>query len=169
MMQIMDKLTENTRRFTFELSCPVLREVGLEAAIDDFMNSEICEKHGILTEFQHDDEPISIDNDMSIFLYKAARELLINMVKHAEANTVRVSLVKENDNILLTVEDDGIGFNIHEGRVDIDRPGGFGLFSIRERLSCLGGYLKIESKIGHGTKAVIVTPIKPELLSVGDY
>ena len=169
MMQVMDKLTEDTRQFTFELSCPVLHEVGLEAAIDDFLSTEICEKHGVLTEFEHHDEPISIDNDMSIFLYKSARELLTNMIKHAEANTVKVSLVKENDNIILTVEDDGVGFNMHEGPVDIDRPSGFGLFSIRERLSCLGGYLKIESKIGHGTRAVMIAPIKPELVSIGDY
>ena len=168
MMKVIDKLTEDTRQFTFELSCPVLHEVGLEAALEEFMSSEVCEKHGVLTEFEHADEPIDIDHDMSVFLYKSARELLTNMVKHADASTVKVSLGRKNGSILLTVQDDGVGFDMHEGPVDVNRPSGFGLFSIRERLSCFGGNLKIESTPGQGTRAIMTAPIKPEFSSVGE-
>lgn len=168
MMSVIDKLTEDTRQFTFELSCPVLHEVGLEAALEDFMDSEICEKHGVLTEFEHTDEPIDLGHDMNVFLYKSARELLTNMVKHADASTVRVSLTRENESVVLSVEDDGVGFDMHKGPVDVNRPSGFGLFSIRERLSCLGGNLHIDSKPGCGTRAVMTAPIKSELSSIGD-
>jgi signal transduction histidine kinase len=87
-------------------------------------------------------------------------ELLINVVKHARTHRVEVSILSSAHTIRIRVKDNGVGFNLSEIKERNDKMGAFGLFSIRERLNHLGGYLEIESKPGHGTRATLVAPIK---------
>jgi signal transduction histidine kinase len=96
-------------------------------------------------------------------LYQAVSELLLNVVKHARARHVQVSVWREGDTLRLGVYDDGVGFDsstIRErwGR----REGGFGLFSIRERLRSYGGGLEVESRPGFGTQVVMTVPLKAD-------
>jgi len=160
MMRVIDELTEMTRGFTFELSCPVMRELGLEAGIEEYLTTKIQAEHGLATVFEDDGEDKPLDEEMRTFLFKAVRELLINTVKHAKASEVRVSIRRDEGNIIICVEDDGVGFEPVKGTNDFGRPSGFGLFSIRERLDYLGGGFKVESKLGHGTKVVLTAPLR---------
>jgi signal transduction histidine kinase len=92
-------------------------------------------------------------------LFQAVRELLANVVRHAQAKTVEVSVVKKNDEILVDVKDDGIGFEPVEIGPAMGQDMRFGLFSIRERLESLGGGMKIASRRGHGTRVTLSAPL----------
>jgi len=81
----------------------------------------------------------------------------MNIVKHAQASTVRICLARNEDIMHIAVEDDGIGFDAEKG---VGRDSGFGLFTIRERLKRLGGYFAIDSRSGSGTRVVLSVPLK---------
>jgi len=155
----LDQAVKDTRTLTFDLSSPILQELGLEAAVAEWLSEEIEHKHGIAVEFEDDGESISLDDDMAALIFRDVRELLINVVKHADANTVKVSLEKSDKYIRVTVKDDGIGFNPDEAASMISDKAAFGLFSIRQRLGRIGGSLEINSAPGAGCTVIMTTPL----------
>jgi signal transduction histidine kinase len=166
----LDQIIHNMRSLTFDLGSPTLYELGLEAAVREYLNEEIQQKHGLKTIFEDDAQPKPLDDDVCVLLYHAVRELLINVVKHAKARYVKVSFSKDNDHIRINVVDDGIGFKPPSEGFGLGKTAGFGLFSIRERLSYLGGTANIESRPGHGTAVTLRAPIKDEKVGlIGDY
>ncbi|PKL50078.1 MAG: hypothetical protein CVV39_02100 [Planctomycetes bacterium HGW-Planctomycetes-1] len=153
----LDRIIGDTRTLTFDLSSPTLYELGLEAAIREWLHEEVEQKHKIRTEFEDDKQPKPLDDDVRALLYRAVRELLVNIVKHAQAKNVKVSVSRDNDKVRIEVTDDGVGFIPSP---QLNKTGGFGLFSIRERLSYLGGSIEIKSKPGQGTHVRLIAPIK---------
>jgi signal transduction histidine kinase len=85
---------------------------------------------------------------------------MINIVKHAQARNARVTIRREIDDVSIAVEDDGVG--IKDPRLDsrLKSNGGFGLFSIRERLRYLGGRVEVEPGSGRGTRVTLVVPLQ---------
>lgn len=156
----LDQIIHDMRSLTFDLVSPTLYELGLEAAVREYLNEEIQQKHGIRTEFEDDAQPKPLNDDVCALLYRAVRELLINVIKHAQARYVKVSICRSNDNMRINVVDDGVGFKPPTDGFDLSKTVGFGLFSIRERLSYLGGSVEIESRPGEGTRVKLVAPIK---------
>jgi len=156
----LDQIIGDMRSLTFDLGSPTLYELGLEAAVREYLNEEIQQKYGIKTEFEDDAQSKPLGDDVCALLYRAVRELLINVVKHAQAQQVKVSICKSNDNIRINVVDDGVGFKPPTEGFSSGKTAGFGLFSIRERLSYLGGSVEIESKPGQGTQVALAAPIK---------
>jgi PAS domain S-box-containing protein len=154
------RVIDDTRALTFDLSYPILYELGFEAAVAEWLTDQIQEKHRIKTEFEDDGLPKPLDDDICVLLFRNVRELLINVVKHSQANKVRISIRKVNDNIEIEVEDDGIGFDPHEVTTMATKRAEFGLFSIRERLEQLGGTIEIDSEIGCGSKITMRAPLK---------
>lgn len=150
-----------TRELTFEISPPVLYELGFDASVE-WLLEEMQKESGIMTDLEVDKLSKPLDDDISILLYQAVRELLVNIAKHAHAHKVKISIRRKDSNIQVKVEDDGVGFDAFNHSFHIRENLGFGLFSIRERLNHIGGYLKIESKLRHGTKVTLVTPLKHE-------
>ena len=154
---IEQSITE-TRRLTLELSPPILHELGLPAAID-WLCSRIRERHQIeilLEEASH--KPV-LDADLSILLFHAVREAIVNVVKHAGASRGCVRIRPEGSNITVEVEDDGRGFDtslLHDHARGHD---GFGLFHIRERLTSVGGSLNVDSRPGRGTRVLMTIPL----------
>jgi PAS domain S-box-containing protein len=155
-----NRIIQDTRSLTFDLGSPTLYELGLEAAIREWLNEEVQQKHGIKTEFEDDGQAKPLDDDVCALLYRAVRELLVNVIKHANARNVKVSVCKEKNNICINVIDDGAGFISGVENFTSNKVGGFGLFSIRERLSYLGGSLEIDSKPSKGTRVTLAAPIK---------
>jgi PAS domain S-box-containing protein len=148
------------RSLTFDLSSPILHQLGLEQALREYLIEHIEGKHGIHTEFEDDGQPKPLDNDVRSLLFRDVRELLVNVVKHAGANEVRVSVRRDGSMICITVKDDGVGFDPVAASSRAGETGCFGLFSIRERLEELGGQLQIDSSPGHGCKVTMTTPLK---------
>jgi len=156
----LNQIIHDMRSLIFDLGSPTLYELGLEAALREWLNEEVRHKHGLKTEFEDDAQPKPLDDDVCALLYRVVRELLINVVKHAKAQHVKVSVYKDNSNICIKVTDDGVGFTPSSEGFGSAKTGGFGLFSIRERLSYFGGSVEINSKPRHGTRVTLVAPIK---------
>jgi len=161
-----DRAIEDIRSMTFELGSPVLYEVGLAAAVER-LAEEFQEKFDITCGFEDDGLPKPLGEDIRVILYRGVRELLINIVKHARATGVKIGMRKDGKTIRIDVVDDGIGLAALEHSQD-SRSGGFGLFSIRERLSHVGGELRTESGrvlagVGDehgGTRVTLVAPLE---------
>ena len=155
---LLDEAINRTRSLTFQLSPPVLYELGFVAAVE-WLAEQLEEEHGVVFNIEQDSQLPPIDDEVSIVLFRAVRELLINVIKHAQTNTARVSIDGNGDQVRVVVQDAGVGFDMAQ----LDSPGrppGFGLFDIRERLSYLGGGLQIESQPGAGTRVAMIVPLK---------
>jgi predicted ATPase/signal transduction histidine kinase len=148
----------DTQTLTFELSPPILYDLGLESALD-WLAEQTHKQHGIPVEFIDDMEYKPIDESLRILLFQATRELLFNMVKHSHATRASVSISREGDNVRILILDNGIGFEASKQKKDI-KKGGFGLFSIRERLAHQGGRLEIKSSPGRGAAVTLLCPMQ---------
>ena len=147
-----------TQSLTHELYPPILYKLGLEPAVE-WLLENLKKEHGIAYRFETKGETKQLDNDISSLLYRAVRELLINVTKHAKADEVQVSIQKWSKQIKISVEDNGGGFDTSQLKPVSKQAKGFGLFSVRERLSYQGGKLDIESVIGRGTRVTITAPL----------
>ncbi|GAF68942.1 unnamed protein product, partial [marine sediment metagenome] len=155
------QVVESTRSLTFELSPPVLYELGFEAAVE-WLVRQTRKQYGLSAEFEDDGRTKPLDGNVRILLFQAVRELLVNVVKHAKASSVKVSTQRVGDQIRVSVEDDGVGFDVAQVHSQDHTTGGFGLFNIRERLDHIGGHLDIASRAGKGTRITLVAPITHE-------
>ncbi len=157
--EILDQTIHQTRSLEFELSSPILYELGLEAALEALVQ-QAAERSGLQIPFQDDGEPKTLDEAVRVVLFQAVRGLLDNVVEHAEAEHASVALRRRDDAVEVEVEDDGVGFD--PATIDT-RPAstkGFGLFEIRERLSYLGGTFDVTSRPGGGTRVRVSAPLK---------
>lgn len=154
-----DQSITDTQSLTFELSPPVLYDLGLEAAIE-WLVYQMNEQHDIQIDFSDDHKPKPLGEDVRILIFQAARELLFNIVKHAQAHHAWVSIQAGPENLHVAIEDDGIGFEMTKAGHMTRKGGGFGLFSIQERMKYQGGVLDISSKPGHGTRITMTLPMK---------
>ncbi len=159
---LLDKTISETRKLTFDLSSPILHELGFESAVAAWLNEEIEQKYSIAVELEKDKKPKPLGNDTKTLLFRDVRELLINVVKHSRATKVKVLIRRIGDRIRVCVEDNGIGFNPAEVAAKSAREGGFGLFNIRQGLEQSGGLLEIESAPGCGCKITMLAPLKKE-------
>lgn len=163
--ELLDQTIKDTRLLTFELSPPVLYMLGLEAALEG-LASQMQDQHGILCDFEDYGKSAHLDDDVRAVLFQAVRELLFNVVKHAQADSVKVSIWKYDGEIRINVEDDGIGFDASQLSPQTYKADGFGLFIISERLNCIGGHLEINSEPGSGTLITLTAPPKRETESI---
>ncbi|MFB3788589.1 MAG: sensor histidine kinase, partial [bacterium] len=131
----------------------------LEAAIRE-LTVQMRKEYGLPITFQDDKSLKPVSDDVRYFLFRAIRELLVNVTKHARASQARISLRRENRNLVIGVADNGVGWEHTEMSARLSGRGGFGLFNIRERLAQLGGSLTIQSEPGEGTLITMVIPLQ---------
>jgi len=145
-----------TRAITTELYPPVLYELGLAPAIH-WVCEDTQRLHQVNCRATLDDAVTArLTSQDSVILFRCVRELLMNVVKHSKADSVVVSLTDTSEGACILVEDDGTGFDV-KAALAIGSTG-FGLFSIRERLSHRGGDMYIDSSPGHGTRVTVHLP-----------
>lgn len=161
---LVDQSITDVQSLTFELSPPVLYDLGLEGAID-WLAFNTSKQHGLTINYDDGTEPIQMGDSVRAFLFRAARELLFNVVKHAQAENVNISSKIKEGFIHIEIEDDGTGFMSETLPDSIKTEGGFGLFSLRERLAIYGGHIEINSAPGNGTRVVVVSPLNHTLTS----
>jgi PAS domain S-box-containing protein len=145
-----------TRALMNDLGNPLLADMGLKAACES-LAERLMASHPVLIRCVIQDAFKNTEPDMKTILYQLIRELLTNIVKHSEAGTADVLVNMENGRFLVRVSDDGVGFDPQT----LGAPtaeGGFGLYSIRERLAAVHGNLQIESNPGSGTVVTAVLP-----------
>ncbi|MCL5036079.1 MAG: PAS domain S-box protein [Chloroflexi bacterium] len=154
-----EETIQHIRTLTFDLSPPILYELGLVEVIE-WLAEHFEKEHGILIELEDDGLPKRVDDGVGYLLYRTVRELLMNIIKHAGVEKAKISISKEEERLKIEVKDEGTGFNVSEYYSAHLKTSGFGLFNIRERLSYIGGEIKIESSEGQGTAVTIYAPLR---------
>ena len=139
-VELVKRAHQRTESLMFDLSPPILRDMGLASAIE-WLAEDLEKSYGMRVHVEHDGEP-PLDEATRVTAFRSVRELLINTARHAMA--------RRDSNLGIEVEDRGVGFDARS-----DTPG-FGLLTTRERVVALGGRFEIESAAGSGTKVSLV-------------
>ncbi len=148
------EMLETLRRILLDLRLSVLEDMGFVAALQ-WQLERLSSRHGIATSFTYDGVAVSRTDPAAVALFRILLESLQNIVQHAEASYVFVTVDFGEEEVSLAIEDDGVGFDTAALRPDA--PGahedgrGLGVLGMRERAELLGGSLKIESAPGAGT------------------
>ena len=153
-----DQALHETRSLTQDLSPQVLYAFGFDAALD-WLAENMQERYDLVCHIEGGKQPSPLSGDVAVVAFQTVRELLINVVKHAGVKEAHVYVTQRENVVVIHVEDQGKGFVPEELNLPRSHGGGFGLFSIRERLSLLGGRLAIKSSPGKGTSAQVVIPV----------
>jgi signal transduction histidine kinase len=135
------------RLLIFELRPSILEAEGLVAALQNRLES-VEKRSGLETLLEVEGEDGLLSPDVEEELYRIAQEALNNALKHAQANQVMIGLYQRPDSVLLEISDNGQGFD----PVTVHEQGGFGLRSMKERVSQMDGRLEIQSQPGAGTR-----------------
>jgi signal transduction histidine kinase len=157
LMKLLDQTIKYTRDLTFEISPPVLYELGLFSTLE-WLAERFREKHAITITIRKFSEIREIDDDCRITVFKSVQELLMNAVKHSGATKIVIDYECNAEHLSVRVADDGCGFEVGILDSTSSSTNRFGLFNIRERLSYLGGEARIESEIGAGTTIILNIP-----------
>jgi signal transduction histidine kinase len=165
---LVEEALEQTRSLTYELSPPILYQLGLEAALK-WLCESMQKRYGYKVAFTRQGESGALPEESSVLLFSAVRELLVNVAKHAAAASVAVRLHWQEAQVEVLVRDNGKGFQ-RTGAGLPESQDGFGLFNIQERASDLGGRLWVRSEPGKGTAARIHLPLEARVGSfVGEH
>jgi PAS domain S-box-containing protein len=157
--QLIEEAVASTRSLTFELSPPILYEIGFEAAAE-WLGEQILRKYNISFHFDDDMQPKPLSDEAKVLLFVSLRELIVNIAKHSKALNAIVTLRSEGNMLYVSVSDDGIGFEASSLDFHIMKATSFGLFSTRERVERLGGRLEIVSQPGKETTVTMIVPLK---------
>jgi len=158
---LLDQTIKYTRDLTFEISPPVLYELGLVATLE-WLADRFRQRHAIDITVQKSDGDCDIGDDYRVTIFKSVQELLTNSVKHSGADKITISIGHSDGRLQIGVIDNGKGFDtgiLESSTPDMSR---FGLFNVRERLEYLGGDLEIASASGKGTIVTLSIPFSGE-------
>jgi signal transduction histidine kinase len=159
-LDLMRESLDELRSLQFELSPPMLSSEGLKPALR-WLAAHASERLGIAFSFRDAGSTSEVRGDLAVLLFQFTRELVYNVAKHAGASAGAIEVSSGGEGVIVTVSDDGKGFAGNGGSRGPTRKGGFGLFSIRERLAILGGSLSISSG-GDGTRVSVRVPLTAE-------
>lgn len=153
--QLLEEVIRASRSLAIELSPPVLTRQGLGPALK-WLGQQMTVKHGLSVEVHTDPTAEPQSEDLRALLFQAVRELLFNVVKHAQATEAVVELNARGQGVQISVTDNGVGFDPAE--LENNGRHGFGLFSIDERLQVIDGRLELDSAPGRGTRILLEVP-----------
>ena len=156
--ETLEQTIDEIRSLTFQLSPPLLYEVGFEAALE-WLGEQFQDKHGFRVNLEIDDNPKPLGEDVSVTLFQMVRELLVNATKHAEASRITIRLTATKNRLRITVADNGRGIDLSGSADKAAMPDGFGLFNIRQRMQYINGKMAMESSPGAGTTITLYAPL----------
>jgi len=154
--ELVRKCNDSTRSLALQLSPPVLEQLGLVPALA-WLADEMRRLHGLNVVLVDDDAPKPLGHVERAMLFRAVRELLINVARHAAVSQATVETVRRQDRMVITVSDTGAGFTPEAVLASAGRT--LGLSSVRERLALLGGAVEIASREGDGTAVTLTLPL----------
>lgn len=155
--ELVEGIIQSVRSLTFQISPPLLYEIGLEAALE-WLAEEFQKKHQLQVTIRDDGQTKFSGIETRTAAFQFVRELLMNVVKHAGSDHVLVSLEQCGTMVRIVVEDEGRGFTVADAGRNAGREGGFGLFNIRQRLNHLRGNMTVFSEPGQGARVVLEIP-----------
>jgi PAS domain S-box-containing protein len=151
---LIDEAIETVKRVSAQLRPAVLDYLGLAAAIE--WQTKELEKHSEISfEFKSHPRDIVLDRDRSTAIFRICQEALTNVVRHASATKVKVTLKEEPGSVILKVRDNGKGIE----KEQLSDPKAFGIIGMRERAYSWGGEVEINGIPGKGTAVVVSIPL----------
>jgi signal transduction histidine kinase len=148
------------RTLSFELSPPVLYDLGLPDALS-WLTEDVERRYGIKVELADDESQKPLGHVAAALVFRAIRELLTNVFKHAKCPACTVSMRRDGADLHIEVRDHGTGFDVYGA--EQESPGrGFGLSSVREQISRIGGQVAVASALGKGTRVSLRVPLKTD-------
>ena len=160
--QGLDKLIEITRSLSVDLSPAILYNEGLTEALS-WLADQMQKRYGLTVEIEANDSFMIRNDGLRVLLFQIVRELLFNVVKHADATFATVTLERVDGRIRMQVSDEGRGFDVetvlHKQEGAERALLGYGLQTIRHRLDLFDGRVEIDSRVGGGTRVVIDAPM----------
>jgi len=151
---IIDKIVYSVRRIALELRPSMLDDLGLEDAMAWHLE-EVEKQSGIKTSFKGPGEEWELSEPIKTHLFRIFQESLTNVVRHSKATEARVELTKKDGGLLLTITDNGIGFNPE----DIDKGKTLGILGMKERAAIIGATYEIQSKPAEGTRITVTVQL----------
>lgn len=157
-----DQAIHSARSMANQLNPPALAECGLPSAIE-WLAEDMGKRYGLSVVIEDDNEPKPLDLPMRSILFRALRELLMNVVKHANTNRANIHFRRQDPYMTITVSDEGTGFD--PGGEAVDK--GYGIRTIKERLDYLGGALTVSGALGLGVIATLRVPLASTMREEG--
>lgn len=150
-----DQAIHSTRLIAHQLNPPSLIECGLLSATE-WLAEDMNKYYGLSVAIQDDGEPKPLEHSIGSLLFRALRELLMNVVKHANTARANIQFQREEHSMAITVSDEGTGFD----PAGAEAGKGFGIRRIKERLGYIGGGVTINSEPGRGVIATLRVPLE---------
>ena len=155
---LLDQVLDISRTLAVELNPPILLDAGLAAALK-WLASRMDEKYALAVDADIDADAEPESETVRLMLFHAVRELLFNVTKHAGVNAARVVMCRDDDEqVRITVADEGAGFDPEILNHPAATTGGFGLLYLRERLGLVEGRLEVDTAPGAGCRIHITAP-----------
>jgi PAS domain S-box-containing protein len=155
---LIKQAVQDIRSLTMQLRPPILANAGLEAALK-WLTQEYAQKYGSQIRFFDDGQSKPLLYEKRTILFQAARELLLNVVKHAHCSEAYLAVQRSGTELRMTVTDNGVGFTANEAEAVGQGTAGFGLFNVTQKLSHIHGRLNIDALAVAGTRIVVTVPL----------
>lgn len=153
-----DRVIERVRTLSFELSPPVLADIGIVAALH-WLGEHIGDRYDMDISVIDDDREPRLSHETNTIVFRCVRELTINAAKHAGGAEIIVSCRSAGREVLIRVRDYGPGFDTSRLGAENDDSAGFGLISVEQQIRGIGGSFELVSEPGSGTRATIRIPL----------
>lgn len=154
MIGLLDQAVASTRRIAADLRPLILDDLGLVPALE-WLAKNFEERAGVACELRLDPD-LDLQEPFATSVFRMVQESLNNVAKHAQASKVQVGVARSGEHVLLTVQDDGVGFHPSDAR----KPSSLGLVGLRERAKLLRGSVSVASEPGHGTRVEARLPLQ---------
>lgn len=155
--ELLEETVNNVRQMTKELLPTTLDDLGLVVALDELITKLPQTAPNVSVDFHHEGLDQRLSARIELAVYRVAQELIHNSLRHAGASRIELLLMHQADRLLLTVSDDGVGFDPVAAR----GPGqpGLGLKNIESRLNVIGGHAIFDAAPGKGTYVIVAVPL----------
>jgi len=158
---LLEQTMYNVHRFSYELRPAMLDDLGLVIALRWYIRA-FAKRTNIKLNFRADSVVEQLAGEPKTVIYRVVQESLTNVYKYADATRVQVIVKKMDDNIRLTVRDNGKGFRPDQMDLSSKDKGGMGMMGMQERLRLVNGQFSVESEPGKGTTIRATIPLKTE-------
>jgi signal transduction histidine kinase len=155
---LVDQLIQQARSLTFDLYPAMLDDLGLVPTLH-WYRTQFGQQSGIRVGIAEFGQPLDVATPVLTYLFRAIKELLHNVAKHARAKEVVLSVHWQHQGVRIVVADDGCGVDTSQQTDHAPPRGGLGLVGIRERIASLGGKFVFESWPGRGTQVILEVPV----------
>jgi signal transduction histidine kinase len=153
------ELSDAVRRLAYQLHPSILDDLGLPIALQRLVE-DVTARSRIQGSFGHKNIPATIPQEIASCLYRVTQESLNNVVRHAEASQVDVELTGAPSELVVTITDNGVGFDSTRLR---NGSHGLGLLGMKERVALVRGNLDVVSEVGKGTRVQVVVLVPTEV------